>query len=178
MQAIHSKSTTPLELDSKQNILKMPLYTVCSHLQRKVFKHSILTKIKWNLCCKLRNGLGIKSFGIIYHLYHYIKNKISEHLHRGLFWLNKISGELFSVYFWNRPDCLDNKTSEKISTEFPTKNLTRSQYKRADIASLSRPWRPLWNNQKKKHRHRRNVMSYRFKSLFRLFSLLWLFSLL
>ena len=127
MQAIHSKSTTTLELDFKQNILKTIIH--CSHLQRKVFKHSILTKIKWNLCCKLWNGLGIKSFGIIYHLYHYIENKISEHIHWGLFWLNKISGgtELFSVYFWNRPDCLDNKTSEKISTEFPTKNLTREK---------------------------------------------------
>ena len=30
MQAIHSKSTTPSELDSKQNILKMSLYTVQS----------------------------------------------------------------------------------------------------------------------------------------------------
>ena len=29
-----------------------------------------------------------------------------------------------------------------------------------------------------KHRHRRNVMSYRFKSLFKLFSLFWLLSLL
>ena len=41
-------------------------------------------------------------------------------------------------------------------------------------------WRPSdgLRPSKFKHRHRRNVMSYRFKSLFKLFSLLWLFSLL
>ena len=33
-----------------------------------------------------------------------------------------------------------------------------------------------WSTFKIKHCHRRNVMSYRFKSLLKLFSLLWLFS--
>ena len=36
------------------------------------------------------------------------------------------------------------------------------------ICTLGKQW---------KHRHRRNVMSYRFKSLFKLFSLVWLFLL-
>ena len=49
----------------------------------------------------------------------------------------------------------------------------------ACTASLSRPWAWLGKSLVMvKHRHRRNVMSYRFKSLFKQFSLLWLFSLL